>query len=165
MLNTTPWRFRGGFEHGVDDKGRVVIPQEFRTALGEEFAVVRAPDRAINLLPLPVWEQIEQTLEASIEDSILDEETLFLQRMFSDVSIARLDPQNRLAIPKLLREWAGISQDQPAILLGQGQKIEVWSKRNWEAFNERFTSERVNQAYRQRKAAREADAGPTENGR
>jgi len=160
MQNSTPFRFRGGFEHGVDDKGRVIIPQEFRDALGVEFAVVRAPDRAINLLPMPVWKQIEQTIEASIEDSILDEKTIFLQRMFSDVTIVRLDPQNRLAIPKLLREWAGISQDQPAIILGQGQKIEIWSKRNWEAFYERFTSERVDEAYKRRKASQQTTDNP-----
>ena len=38
------WRhrvFRGGFQRAVDDKGRVILPQEFRCQLGMKFVITR----------------------------------------------------------------------------------------------------------------------------
>lgn len=139
MPAPSDYGFWGEYEHGVDDKGRVIIPQDLRARLGDEFVVTRGPDRAIYAFPVPVWEALEPGLKASV----LQRQAGFLQRMLGGRAYVRLDPQFRLAIPKHLREWAGITSVQTAILIGQGQKIEVWSKPNWDAYNERFTYENM----------------------
>jgi MraZ protein len=136
--------FWGEFEHGVDDKGRVIIPQEFRSMLGESFVVSRGPDRAIWLFPLDIW---KQEVEAKLHAPIVDRKAGFLQRMLGGRTIVKLDPQFRLAIPKLLREWAGVSTSQTVILIGQGKKIEIWSKQHWDKVNESFTSENMYDAF------------------
>src|SRR5438034_7779786 len=112
--------FWGEFEHSVDDKGRVVIPQNFRGALGERFIVTRGPDNSILVLPLSAWEPIQESLAAPG----LQRERSFLQRMLGGRTIVALDPQARLAIPKHLREWAGISDSVSAVIVGQGSKFE-----------------------------------------
>jgi MraZ protein len=139
MENSADLQFWGEFEHGVDDKGRVVMPQDFRGPLGDEFIVTRGPDRAIFVFPITIWEDIEQ----KIQSPILQRQTGFLQRMLGGRQFVKLDPQFRLAIPKHLRDWAQISQSESAVLVGQGKKIEIWSKRNWDEYNNNFTYDRM----------------------
>jgi MraZ protein len=136
MPDTTYPQFWGEFEHNLDDRGRIVFPQEFRPALGDEFVISRGPDNALLIFPTIVWLEIEQKLQ----NAILQRETGFLQRMFGGRTFVRLDPQGRLVLPKHLREWAGFENNNISILVGQGPKIEVWSKTNWHKFNEKFTS-------------------------
>ena len=135
----TDYRFWGEFEHAVDDKGRVIIPQDFRGPLGEEFVVTRGSDKAILVLPTPVWDRIEQSLQSSV----MQRETAFLQRQFGSRTFVRLDPQYRLGIPKHLRDHAGINQSQSAVIIGQGSKLEIWSKTVWDDFCNNFTSENL----------------------
>jgi MraZ protein len=131
MDTATEYGFWGEFEHAVDDKGRVIIPQDFRGPLGDEFVVTRGPDKSILVLPVPVWGQIEQNLQAQV----LQRETSFLQRMLGGRTLVRLDPQYRLGIPKHLRDWATITQSQSAVIVGQGSKLEIWSKPIWDEFS------------------------------
>jgi MraZ protein len=134
--------FWGEYEHGVDDKGRLVIPQEFRPALTDEFVLTRGPDKAVFLFPKVVWGEIEHKLQSHV----LHRHTGFLQRMLGGRTFVKLDPQSRLAIPKHLRDWANISQSQSAVLIGQGPKIEIWSKGTWDAYNAGFTYEAMYEA-------------------
>lgn len=150
MQVSTSYSFWGEHDHFVDDKGRVLMPQDFREGLGEEFVATRGPDKTIYVFPVPVWNEIQERLSSLL----LEEGAGFLQRMFGGRTIVRIDPQSRLAIPKHLREWAGI--DRSAVLVGQGQKIEIWSKSAWDAYHTNFTSE---QMYRSLK-----EAGLSRNG-
>lgn len=129
------YEFFGEYEHGVDDKGRVVMPQEFRGSLGDEFVVTRGPDKAILVFPSPVWEGIEK----QIRSAVLQRQTGFLQRMLGGRTYVKLDPQSRLGIPKHLRDWAGISQSQAAVIVGEGQKLEIFAKSQWDDVSGGFT--------------------------
>jgi len=46
--------------------------------------------------------------------------------------LAELDPQGRLAIPKVLRTYAEITTD--VILIGWYERIEIWSPSWWERY-------------------------------
>jgi MraZ protein len=132
MTEDNAYQFWGGFEHAVDDKGRVIIPQEFREALGEEFVVTRGPDKAILVLPMPLWQQIQNKLKSAV----FQQQAHLLQRLLGLRSIVRLDPQSRLAIPKLLRDWAGITQSETAVIVGEGSKLEIFSKKSWDLYSD-----------------------------
>ena len=131
--------FWGEYEHSVDDKGRVVIPQDFRGPLGDKFIVTRGPDKSILVMPIPVWRPIQEKLR----DPTLSRDRAFLQRMLGGRTEVSLDPQARLAIPKHLREHAGISNSQSAVIIGQGAKFEIWSKVIWDQITTEFTSENL----------------------
>ena len=133
MTDTNQYQFWGGFEHAVDDKGRVIMPLEFREALGDKFVVTRGTDKSILVLPMPVWEG----MQAKLNDAVLQQHAHKLQRLFGLRSVVSLDPQARLAIPKLLRDWAGITQSQTAVIVGEGPKLEIWSKAAWDEYSER----------------------------
>jgi len=131
--------FWGEYEHSVDDKGRVVIPQDFRGPLGDRFIVTRGPDKSVLVMPTTVWQPIQENLR----DPNLHRDRAFLQRMLGGRTEVSLDPQSRLAIPKHLRDHAGISNSQTAVIVGQGRKFEIWSKVNWDEIATQFTSENM----------------------
>jgi MraZ protein len=57
-------RFIGSFNHSLDNKGRLVIPQGFRDRLGETFCVAPAFDfRSIAIYPTEKWEERNETYE------------------------------------------------------------------------------------------------------
>ena len=57
-------RFIGSFNHSLDNKGRLVIPQGFREKLGESFCVAPSFDfRSIAIYPTEKWEERNETYE------------------------------------------------------------------------------------------------------
>ena len=51
-------RFIGSFNHSLDNKGRLVIPQSFREKLGETFCIAPSFDfNSIAVYPTEMWEK------------------------------------------------------------------------------------------------------------
>lgn len=147
MANSLP-RMRGRSEHSLDDKGRVIIPQKFRETLGEEFMLVTGPGPCLRIYPMPVFEQMEDELRST---SVLDEanaDKQMLQRLFYDGDVGSLDQQFRLTLPKALRNWAefGRQENETVIIIGMGEKLELWSHGAWEAYKSSFNTEETTRA-------------------
>jgi MraZ protein len=129
----------GHFEHSLDDKGRVIVPLKFRETLGEEFVLTMGPGNHIRAFPMEVWTSIEEQLVSADMLDELNEDVLFLQRLYGNCEFVSPDQQNRLSIPRYLRGWAGLQEGDPAIILGVGTRLEIWSRTNWESVNKVFT--------------------------
>jgi MraZ protein len=57
-------RFIGSFNHSLDTKGRLVIPQNFREKLGETFCVAPSYDfKSVAIYPTEKWEERNETYE------------------------------------------------------------------------------------------------------
>lgn len=57
-------RFIGSFNHSLDAKGRLVIPQGFREKLGERFCIAPSYDfQSIAVYPTDMWEQRNEAYE------------------------------------------------------------------------------------------------------
>lgn len=150
-ISSASLRMWGRFEHGLDDKGRVIIPQKFRDKLGEEFVLTIGPDRHIRAYPMPIWDAMDEQLASSDVLDELNRDVIFLQRMFGNCEFVSPDQQNRLTIPRHLREWANLRENEPAIIVGSGTRLEFWSRANWELYSATFTEENAAQAASRRK--------------
>ncbi|WP_248851063.1 division/cell wall cluster transcriptional repressor MraZ [Thiomicrospira microaerophila] len=74
------------------------------------------------------WEVIERKLMALPN---MDPNARLVQRMLLGyASEIEMDSQGRLLLPSLLREHAKL--DKQALLLGQGNKFELWSQDAWD---------------------------------
>ncbi len=59
-----PVRFIGSYNHSLDSKGRLVIPQSFREKLGETFCIAPSFDfKSIALYPTAMWEKRNESYE------------------------------------------------------------------------------------------------------
>jgi MraZ protein len=136
----------GRFEHKLDDKGRVIVPQRLRDSLGEECVLTTGPGNHIRAYPVQVWDTMTAEL-AGI--GLLDEQDKslnLLQRMAGNCEYASTDPQNRLSIPSFLRRWASLEDGDTAVIVGSGNRLEIWNRANWDSLTSGFTTETVFEA-------------------
>ena len=134
--------FRGGFAHSVDDKGRVIVPQKFRLLLGERFVVTKGLDRCLWVFPDEEFRKLDAQLDAQ---PMLDPNAVRLLRFFSGEAVdAAGDPQGRVALPSNLRGYAGIERE--VMIIGAGNRIEIWNKAAWDATSASMTDEAIRQS-------------------
>jgi MraZ protein len=144
-------RMWGHFEHSLDDKGRVIVPLKFRESLGENFVLTMGPGQHIRAFPMTIWAGIEeQLINADMLDE-LNEDVLFLQRLYGNCEFVNLDKDNRVTIPRYLRAWAELQEGDMSIILGVGTRLEIWSRTNWDAVNKVFTQTNAATAASRRK--------------
>ncbi|MEP6753872.1 MAG: division/cell wall cluster transcriptional repressor MraZ, partial [Chthonomonadales bacterium] len=143
-MSITPqsgFEFWGEFEFNIDDKGRVLVPSEFRERLKDSYVLTRGPDGAILMFPEAVWNQITTQLNSQI----MQRQHGLLQRLMGGRVIVKVDSSTgRITIPKHLRDWAGITPGDTQIsFVGQGPKIEIWCKTTWDKYNASFSYDPV----------------------
>ena len=129
--------FRGVAQLNLDSKGRLAVPSRFRdavTARCEGRLVVTADsDRCLLIYPLPDWEPIEQKLMAL---SSFNAQIRELQRrLVGYAEDVTMDATGRILVPPALRNFAQL--EKSVVLVGQGNKFELWNKDNWEQRMER----------------------------
>ena len=123
--------FRGATKVTLDAKGRLAIPTRYRERIaarcdGQLVATVDK-DYCLLLYPFPDWEVIEQKLVALPS---LNKQARRLQRlMVGYATEIDIDGHGRILLPRELREFAGLGRQ--AILLGQGNKFELWDEESW----------------------------------
>ena len=95
--------FTGSYTHGLDAKGRLIVPIDFRLMLGTPFVVAPTLDfQSIALYPTEEWLKIEDRLEKLLE---LDARAQRLIDQFNKYSYdnSETDAQGRLLLPQKLR--------------------------------------------------------------
>ncbi len=86
-------------------------------------------DRALWLYPSPEWELIEEKL-AALSD--FDRQSRRAKQMMRGYATdCRVDGQGRILLPPQLRDYAKL--DKQIVLLGQGNKFELWDEAGWNA--------------------------------
>ena len=128
-----PIVFRGVSELALDVKGRLAIPARYREGLaagGAGRLVITADHGGCLLIyPIAAWEPIQAQLMglSSFDDTIRSLQRLIVGHA-DDVD---LDAAGRILIPPALRRYAGL--DKHVVLVGQGQKLELWDEAKWRA--------------------------------
>jgi MraZ protein len=137
--------FQGEFDHSVDDKGRVIIPTRFRSSLGERFYMTKGFGGCIFVYTDAAFKELSETLARQRK---LDEHTMRLQRFFTSTE-ASVDTQGRVAIPSKLREYAKIGEQGDVVIVGTGERLEIWSGESWDRYNEEMTPEMIRESARE----------------
>ncbi len=122
--------FRGASKIALDSKGRMAIPSRYRESLASraDGHLVATVDRECLLIyPLPDWEEFERKLMAVPNFNPVARR---LQRIMMGYSKdLHMDAHGRVLLPKELREVSNL--DRRAMLLGQGNKFELWDEDLW----------------------------------
>ena len=84
------------------------------------------------IYPLPEWERIEQEIQAlpSLKPAV----RRFQRLVLGYATDLELDSSGRMLLPQSLREYAQL--DKKLVLVGQGNKLELWSEALWLAERE-----------------------------
>ena len=97
--------FVGSYTHGIDAKGRMIIPAAFREPLGARFAVCPTPDfKAVAIYPLSGWQERRDELVALVKYNARAQRLLDQFSKYSYVE-CEADAQGRLLLPQKIRAW------------------------------------------------------------
>uniref|UniRef100_A0A7C2CP46 Transcriptional regulator MraZ n=1 Tax=Dictyoglomus thermophilum TaxID=14 RepID=A0A7C2CP46_DICTH len=123
--------FVGEYYHSLDEKGRLIIPNDFRQLLGETFYLTRGFERCLNIYTITDWNNFSQIISSfSPTDNLMRRLCRF---WFSGSIQVTTDKLGRILIPSFLIEYAGLSKE--VVIIGAGKHIEIWAKEKWEDFN------------------------------
>ena len=118
---------RGSTSARIDDKGRLKVPNAFRTLLegkhGRELFITSLTGEFVRIYPMPVWLEVEQKLGEM--PSTHPSRTRYLERVNYYGQASALDGQGRVIIPVRLREAATMTGDVD--VLGQVNYLDVWN--------------------------------------
>ena len=119
--------FRGHEQARIDDKGRLKIPNVFRTFLestyGRDLFLTSLTGEYVRLYPMPVWLDIEEKLGKM--PSTHPSRLRFLDRVNFFGQAVELDTQGRVLIPVRLRDTAAVAGDVD--VLGQYNYLDAWN--------------------------------------
>jgi MraZ protein len=134
--------FRGINSATVDAKGRMALPARVRESLaavaaGQLVVTIDTRERCLLLYPLPSWEAVQQKLESLPN---VNPRSRMLQRLLiGHATDLEPDGNGRVLLPQKLRDYAGL--DKKVVLVGQSNKVEIWSETRWEARMEEWLSD------------------------
>ena len=129
----------------LDAKGRIALPAKYRDRVtdrcdGHMVLTVHPFDRCLLLYPLTDWEVIEAQVNA-LPNSTSRQARRLQHLMVGYATELDLDAANRLLLPAMHRDHAEL--DKRLILVGQGQKFEVWNEARWTSMTEAYLNEPV----------------------
>jgi MraZ protein len=129
---------RGNHPARIDDKGRLKVPNGFRTFVesqyGPELFVTSVTGEYVRLYPMAVWLEIERKLAAV--PSTNPSKLRFLDRVNFFGQVVAVDKQGRVLLPQLLRESAAMVGE--VSVLGAQTYMAVWNQKR---LLERFKKE------------------------
>ena len=128
--------FTGDYNCKLDVKGRVMFPSALKRQVhGEEFRFVIKKDifeKCLTVYSIEEWNRQIQTLQKKLNPYNKSHNT-FLRKFYKDTAEVELDAGGRLLIPKkLIKEYL---PEKDITMSGQGFKIEIWSRSDYENTN------------------------------
>jgi MraZ protein len=129
-------RFRGFYEHVIDDRKRLAIPSQFRSVLNKESSgkLILTPgyDREIAVYALKTWESVEESELLTLSMDRLQSRR-YRRHFTFRVKEDHLDNQGRILIPNFLLEHSGIAKD--VVIVGEINYFTLWSPEQYEVFS------------------------------
>lgn len=115
--------FQGGSALTLDGKGRMTVPARHRDVLAalaqDKLTITKHPNRCLLVFPRPAWEQFRDRILAMNAGGDV------LRRLLVGSAVdVEIDGGSRVLISPELRAWAGL--DREVMLLGTGQRFELW---------------------------------------
>lgn len=129
--------FRGVQHINMDAKGRLAMPARQREPLlslcdGNIVATIDTQSDCLVIYPLPEWERVEKDIQNL--PALKPPVKRFQRLVLGYATDLTLDSNGRLLLPQSLREYAQL--DKKLVLVGQGNKLELWSEALWLAERE-----------------------------
>lgn len=133
--------FLGEFESTMDPKGRFLLPGGLRKQLPEgentTFVINRGFEKCLSLYPLQSWEPLFAKI--SVLNDFDPKVRGFRRYFLNGATEVELDSAGRLLLPPNLKEYADLGKD--IVLAAAVDKIEIWSKENYQKFFESYSPE------------------------
>jgi len=122
----------GAYARTLDEKLRLALPKSLRELLRSEKQLVLTPgtDGSLSLFPGQAFAALAERLA---ERSPTGQEVrAFSRLLYAQSHRAELDSQGRIRVPAELARLASLEDE--VVLLGVGDRVELWNKSRWDAY-------------------------------
>jgi MraZ protein len=121
--------FLGTYPCAVDEENRITVLSTLGNRLGKTVFITQGFDRNLVILPAEAFLELHQRIRSL---NMADPLARLLGRLIlGRAQEVEIDIQGRLPLPAGLMEFAALSGR--ALLVGQGDYLEVWSPDHWAA--------------------------------
>ena len=133
--------FQGAAQLNLDSKGRLAIPARHRDALliqcaGKLVMTADHEDACLLIYPESEWQPISEQLRKMPS---LNTRVRHLQRrLLGYAEAVEMDAAGRVLVSPALRSYAKL--DKQVVLVGQGNKFELWDEVRWAQLSEQSIS-------------------------
>jgi len=131
--------FLGEYSHSLDSKGRIAVPAKFRGELGNTVYVTRFMDHSLMIYSEAGWQKELEAL--SKLDYNKKEVRKYVDFRVSKAFDVTFDAQGRILINSVLIDFAQLEKE--CVFTGAIDKVRLWSKKNWEAYDSQLTEEEI----------------------
>ena len=118
---------RGNFTARIDDKGRLKLPNAFRSLIeeqhGSDVFVTSVTGESVRIYSMPVWMALEERLARMPANH--PARLKFLERVNYFGQMAEFDNQGRVLLHARLRDSAGMTGE--VAVLGSSDYLDVWN--------------------------------------
>lgn len=138
--------FRGINAITIDGKGRLAMPTRYRDALAAPsnsslVVTIDTEETCLLMYPAAEWQIIEDKLQSLPSFNVAARR---IQRLLiGHATDVELDTNGRVLIPPILRDYAKL--EKHVVMIGQGNKFEVWDDTLWQQRRERWLAEEASQ--------------------
>ncbi|MCK5837673.1 MAG: division/cell wall cluster transcriptional repressor MraZ [Desulfobacula sp.] len=130
--------FRSSSFHTIDPKGRIIVPARFRDyirASGGNGIMISNMDSSLYAYTFNEWQNIEKKILSAKSQHMRQFKRFFL----GNACECMCDKQDRILLPKSLREYANLQKD--IVLVGNLDRFEIWARDQWDKVNKRMEQE------------------------
>ncbi len=137
--------FRGLTAITIDAKGRIAVPGRYRDFISENtngvlVLTIDPEEHCLWLYAYSEWQEIENKL--SHLPSFSPAARRLQRLLIGHATELEMDRNGRILLPQLLREYANL--DKNLIMVGQGNKFELWAEEAWRDARENWLQSGLN---------------------
>jgi MraZ protein len=124
--------FIGSYQNSIDAKYRMIVPSKYRDELGLKCVITKGIDKCLYVYPVAEWESFAEKLKALPKADAKARN--FVRHFYGNAEECEIDRQGRVTLPQALRAYGNIEKE--LMTIGNGEKIEVWSRDVYESSSE-----------------------------
>jgi len=137
--------FYGEYNYVMDEKNRIFVPSKFRNELKKEnadyFMITIGLDVCLYAYLPSIWSDLIKNNMEVFKTNDKEQERAFKRYFFSNAFEAKLDDMGRILISSSHKSYASIKKD--VVIIGAGNKIEIWAKEKWENYKKTKISKSI----------------------
>ena len=126
--------FSGEYQHGMDEKSRLILPADYRESLGNKCKISKGHEACLQVYPLEAWEKQAEKLVALDDFSRANRD--LKRRFFANSRSCEIDKQGRTLINQVFRSHAHIAKE--VYIIGSGDHLQIWDRDRWEEYRVRL---------------------------
>ncbi len=122
--------FYGQYTIQIDNDKSISFPEHFSDRLRGNVFVIQGFDRNLIIMPEAVFKELYQrVISLNMADPLA---RLLLRLVLGNALLVKLDDTQKMQLSESLFSYADLSNEVGAVLVGQGDHVEVWSRSLWD---------------------------------